>query len=506
MAVRTVLRRIDRHGVTPVSPRYDEERTSHATPPSEASQIPEIPVADAGWLKSGVGAQVEVPPRLAEHRLYVSWRWPRRSLFSLLLRCLLVLTFAVPRWIEDGRLGALAAALVLAVLLSYVARIVFEAPVQRRRSGSRRAGLAAAARAITVAALGGWVAGVILGWSQQPLVLAGGWIAGVVVLLSAELARRMELAWGTGSRLFFVGSLDHYDELTGELRGRRYLEIVGHRDSAAPPVCEELLEAVRRVKATVLILSDEAIRLPQVVEAATLVNLAGVRVRDLRSFYEREFDKVAVSDLSLAWFLFDIAAIHRARLYGSVKRGVEAVLAAVLLGVVAPLLPIIVLAIKLSSPGPILFRQPRVGRNGEVFTLAKFRTMHRAEGREHGQWAAAGAARVFRVGRLLRRLRLDELPQLVSVVRGELSLVGPRPEQPEIAARLEASMSYYRARYAVRPGLTGWAQINLGYAGTEAGSLTKLQYDLFYIKRQSLRLDLRIIATTARAILFGSGS
>lgn len=434
--------------------------------------------------------------------------WPRRPLFNFLVSCLLVMTFAVPLMLETGGLGRqLVVVLVLAVVLAYVARIVFDATIPRHLStNSQRVGVVAAARAISVAAVLGWIAVEALGWSQRPLALVGGWAAALMVLLAPEALGRAELAVGRGARLFFVGALDQFEELRRDLVGRRYLEIVGHRSCEAVSVSEELLHAVRVAKGTVLILSDEAIRLPGVVEAATRVNLSGIHVRDLRSFYEQEFDKVALSDLPLSWFLFDIAAIHRRRVYGSVKLGLEVIVATVLLAAVAPLLPVIALAIKLSSPGPVLFRHPRVGRDGAVFTLAKFRTMHAADGHEHGQWAAAGAARIFTVGRLLRRLRLDELPQLASVVRGDLSLVGPRPEQPEIAARLEAGLGYYRARYAVRPGLTGWAQINTGYSGTEAGSLTKLQYDLFYVKRQSLRLDLRIIVSTARAILFGSGS
>jgi lipopolysaccharide/colanic/teichoic acid biosynthesis glycosyltransferase len=269
---------------------------------------------------------------------------------------------------------------------------------------------------------------------------------------------------------------------------------------------QELIRAVRRARATVLILSDEAIRVPAVVEAAVQTNLAGIRVRDLRALYEREFEKVAVSDLSLSWFLFDVAAIHRRRIYGTLKRGLEAGVAGAVLVLSLPLLATALLAIKLSSPGPVLFRQRRVGRGGEVFTLTKLRTMHLDSTRERGYWAGASRDRVFPVGRLLRRLRIDELPQLVSVLHGNLSLVGPRPEQPEIVSRLAERLPYYPARHCVRPGVTGWAQVNLGYAGSERGALAKLQYDLYYIKHQSLTLDLRVIATTARAIILGSGS
>jgi lipopolysaccharide/colanic/teichoic acid biosynthesis glycosyltransferase len=397
--------------------------------------------------------------------------------------------------------------LAVAVLMASAARLVLEAPLPSGKAPGRQDWLLTAAFAAVVAEFVGWIAvTAALGWPHRPLMLLGGWGAAVVILLAPEGLRRAELACGTGSRLFFVGAIDQLNDLRAETARRPYLDIVGHHASESAATCDELTREVRMSRATVLILSDGAIRSPEVVEAATRVNLSGIRVRDLRSFYEQQFDKVAVCDLSLSWFLFDIAAIHKRRLYGLVKQGIEAVVSFAVLAACVPLIPLIALAIKLSSPGPLLFRQPRVGRDGEIFTLAKFRTMHPVGVGEHGQWAGASPDRIFAVGRFLRRVRLDELPQLVSVVRGRLSLVGPRPEQPEIAARLETAMRYYHARHAVRPGLTGWAQIHLGYAASDAGALAKLQYDLFYIKRQSLRLDLRIIASTARAIIFGSGS
>ncbi len=435
-----------------------------------------------------------------------SLRWPRRPLISCLLSCLLVTAYAVPLTLHARTLASLLAVVAVAALLASAARLLLEVPLSRRLSLSRAESLVAAARSATTVSLLGWVSSEVLGWSQRPFVSLAGWGAAVVILLAPEALRRADQACGTGSRLFFVGGADQLNELRAEVAGRPYLIIVGYRACQSVSACEELVREVRMSQASVLILSDEAIRSPLVVEAATRINLSGTRVRDLRSYYEQQFDKVAVGDLSLSWFLFDIAAIHKRRAYGSVKRGLEAVVASAVLAACAPLLPFITLAIKLSSPGPLLFRQPRVGRDGDIFTLSKFRTMHPAHGSEHGHWARTSAGRIFTVGHFLRRLRLDELPQLLSVVRGDLSLVGPRPEQPVIVARLEAAMRYYHARHAVRPGLTGWAQVNIGYAGSEAGSLAKLQYDLFYIKRQSLGLDLRIMASTARAILFGSGS
>jgi lipopolysaccharide/colanic/teichoic acid biosynthesis glycosyltransferase len=228
-----------------------------------------------------------------------------------------------------------------------------------------------------------------------------------------------------------------------------------------------------------------------------------VRVRSLATFYEEEFGKVATSELSSSWFLFDVAEIHGLA-YRATKRVLETLTAVGLLVLAAPLLPVIAAAIKWSSPGPVLFRGPRVAMDGRVTTLVKFRTMEEdPEGK--AEWADASQLRLFPVGKLLRKFRLDEIPQLWNVVRGQLSIVGPRPEQPAIVGSLERAIPFYAKRHSVRPGLTGWAQINFGYGGSQTGSLTKLQYDLYYIKHQSLRLDWQIMLATVRTVIAGTG-
>jgi lipopolysaccharide/colanic/teichoic acid biosynthesis glycosyltransferase len=226
-------------------------------------------------------------------------------------------------------------------------------------------------------------------------------------------------------------------------------------------------------------------------------------VRSLATFYEYEFGKVATSELSSSWFLFDVAEIHGIA-YRASKRLFEATIAAAILVAAAPVMPLICAAIKRSSPGPLLFRQERVGRNGRIFSVVKFRTMEPDSDRAPG-WAGASQMRVFPAARWLRKFRLDELPQLWNVVRGDLSLVGPRPEQPTIVSDLEKSIPFYGKRHVVRPGLTGWAQVNFGYGGSESGSVTKLQYDLYYVKHQSLRLDWRILLATVRTVIGGTG-
>jgi lipopolysaccharide/colanic/teichoic acid biosynthesis glycosyltransferase len=224
------------------------------------------------------------------------------------------------------------------------------------------------------------------------------------------------------------------------------------------------------------------------VAVASDLNMRGRRIRILGQFYEEEFAKVPLTELTAAWFLFDVAEIHSPRAYGVVKRAVETVIAAALLVVALPLLPILVVAIKLSGIGPVLFRQERIGKDGKPFRLTKFRTMR------------PGTVQIPWVGRVLRRFRLDELPQLWDVVRGKLSLVGPRPEQPGIVELLQESLEFYSYRHRVRPGLTGWAQVNHVNDMPE-----KLQYDFYYVKNQGLLLDLMIIAWTVRTILSGAG-
>ena len=172
-----------------------------------------------------------------------------------------------------------------------------------------------------------------------------------------------------------------------------------------------------------------------------------------------------------------------------------------------PLMLLTAIMVRLSSPGPVLFRQRRVGHNGEVFTLYKFRSMYiDAEARTGAVWASKDDPRITPVGKWLRRLRLDELPQFWNVVRGDMSIVGPRPERPEFVELLAHQIPYYRQRLAVKPGITGWAQINHKYGDTELDAMIKLEYDLYYIKHVGLALDLYIIFHTVKVMLLSRGA
>ncbi len=233
---------------------------------------------------------------------------------------------------------------------------------------------------------------------------------------------------------------------------------------------------------------------------ATLYQLFadGVQVFDLPNFSEIIMRKVPLSDLEETWFLENIEGA--ARFYDPLKRAFEFVLAIAIGIALLPFEILIAIAVKLTSPGPVIYRQVRVGKNGRLFTLYKFRTMRNDAERHGAQWAAKGDPRVTPLGRILRISHLDELPQLLNILRGELSFVGPRPERPEFVGKLKEQIPYYETRLLVKPGVTGWAQINHRADLDLEDVKQKLQYDIYYLKNRSLVLDLAIVAKTIKSI------
>jgi sugar transferase (PEP-CTERM system associated) len=260
-----------------------------------------------------------------------------------------------------------------------------------------------------------------------------------------------------------------------------------------------------RVSLIVVALEDRRGRLP--VDDLLRCRLAGVSVEDAPSFFERLTGKILVSDLRPSWFVFS-PGFSKPRLLGGAKRVLELALAALLLVLLAPALGLIALLIRFESPGRALFRQARVGLRGRVFELYKLRTMRTdAEAATGPVWASPDDdPRITRLGRVLRKLRLDELPQLVNVLRGEMSFVGPRPERPHFVEKLRQVIPYYDERHSVRPGITGWAQVKFGYGSTIEDSERKLQFDLYYVKNMSLLLDVAIVLDTFKVMLLGRGA
>jgi exopolysaccharide biosynthesis polyprenyl glycosylphosphotransferase len=199
---------------------------------------------------------------------------------------------------------------------------------------------------------------------------------------------------------------------------------------------------------------------------------------------------------------------RKTRLLTAAKRLLDIVMATIGLVLALPIMAIVVLLVRLTSRGPVLYHQRRVGQHGRIFTVHKFRSMcHDAEATTGPVWAAkAGDARVTPIGRFLRRSRLDEVPQLWNVLKGDMSFVGPRPERPEFVGELTRDIPFYGQRHIVRPGLTGWAQVRYTYGATTEDALQKLQYDLFYIKNLSLPLDVFIILATIKTVVLGKGA
>jgi sugar transferase (PEP-CTERM system associated) len=236
------------------------------------------------------------------------------------------------------------------------------------------------------------------------------------------------------------------------------------------------------------------------------LRLSGHMIEEAATVYERVCGRVCIKELRPSQLIYSGELGPRRQML-VFQDLFNVSVAAVGVVVSLPLMLLTALAVKLSSPGPVLYRQIRVGRDGAQFTLYKFRSMYvDAEAETGAVWASPGDPRVTWAGRVIRRLRLDELPQLFNVLRGEMSIVGPRPERPEFVQALSEQIPYYRQRNCVRPGITGWAQINYKYGDTLEDTITKLEYDLFYIKNLSFRLDTYVIFHTLKAMLLSRGA
>jgi exopolysaccharide biosynthesis polyprenyl glycosylphosphotransferase len=230
---------------------------------------------------------------------------------------------------------------------------------------------------------------------------------------------------------------------------------------------------------------------------------AGFRVVTLAAFHEYAFGRVPIDDLSHDWFI-SVLHLYQRRYSRAIKRGLDLVGASLLIVLTLPLFPLLALFVK-QTEGPVIVRQARLGEHARLFTLYKFRTMRvDAEHTGAAVWASTHDPRLTRAGALMRRLRLDELPQLWNVLRGEMSLVGPRPERPEFVAELSEHVPFWMRRHLIKPGLTGWAQVRHGYTASAEGTATKLSYDLWYLRHRSLTVDLAILLRTGAVVLYGS--
>lgn len=347
---------------------------------------------------------------------------------------------------------------------------------------------------------------------------SGSLLTGFAILSCTLFLWRVTYSWLVQQpyfreKVYVLGTGERAQRLVSGLRERPDLgvDVVGWTGNVdgeltTDTVATHLRELVRenRVHRVIVAMPDRRGTLP--VEELLALRLAGLTVEEVTSWLERISGRIEVDHLSPSWLIF----ADGFRLSGF-RRKLGRVLnfTVALMGVLLslPLWPFIMLAVRLDSPGPVLYKQKRVGRAGATFHCYKFRTMRRdAEADTGATWALDDDPRITRVGRFLRTTRLDEIPQLWCVLKGDMNFVGPRPERPEFVAWLSQEIPYYGIRHSVRPGITGWAQVKYTYGNSLEDAREKLQYDLFYIKNRSIGLDVLILFQTIKIVMLGRGA
>lgn len=326
----------------------------------------------------------------------------------------------------------------------------------------------------------------------------------VFVLLSAwRIAWNAFLATRKRMRVLFLGEGSETDELIKKLQDEPQLgyEVAGVL-SPTDALPDEIFLPGR---ADLIVFTPALLTLPHASRKLYGALVSQAQLVDMVSFYEDVQKRIPLSELSEAWFLQNLRDAGK-RLTDISKRALDGALGIALALLLLAVTPLVAVAVWLDDRGPLTYTQRRIGKNGRPFSIVKFRTMKRNAEGNGAQFAMPKDPRVTHVGHFLRRTRIDELPQVWNVLRGEMSFVGPRPERPEFVTELTGAMPFYPVRHLVKPGLTGWAQINFPYANSLETNLKKLQYDLYYLKHRSLLLDLTILLRTLKVVLRGGGS
>jgi sugar transferase (PEP-CTERM system associated) len=356
--------------------------------------------------------------------------------------------------------------------------------------------------------------------SIYPAVLIGNNAAvlGLLLVTASLFGWRMMYAWLVQrpylrERVYVLGVGERAQRLVNGLCSRSELgvQVAGWSGNVEGELTREtiaahLMELIQehKVHRVIVAMADRRGTMP-VMEMLHL-RLSGIKIEEATSWLEKISGRIEVDNLYPSWLIFADGFRFSAG-FMLLRRLIAIAAAGVLLLVVLPILPFVILAVKLDSRGPVLYRQKRVGLDGKVFYCYKFRTMRQdAEADTGATWATDDDPRITKVGKFLRTTRLDEVPQLWCVVKGDMSFVGPRPERPEFVEMLAQEIPFYAVRNAVRPGITGWAQVRYKYGNTVADSKEKLQYDLYYIKNMSLGLDLMIMFQTVKIVLLGRGA
>jgi sugar transferase (PEP-CTERM system associated) len=340
------------------------------------------------------------------------------------------------------------------------------------------------------------------------------------ILVWRILVEWVNRAYGAGERILLVGSGKAVVDLAHEIKARPDLPltVIGAvaEESADDPLdlpglerlgtLDRIGEIIQQARPSRIIIALRERRRQLPIDVLLHYRMRGMAIEEASSLYQKLTGRIPVESIHPSSLIFT-DGFRQPRFWAWLGRILGLVLAVVLLVLLGPLLLLIALLIKLDSKGPVLYKQARVGLNGREFQVLKFRSMRSdAETASGPVWASENDPRVTRVGRILRQLRLDELPQVINVLKGEMAFVGPRPERPHFVVQLKERIPFYDLRHYVRPGITGWAQVSHHYGASVEDSLEKLEYDLFYIKNISLSFDCLILFQTIKIVLFGRGA
>lgn len=426
-------------------------------------------------------------------------------------------TYYWMHWVGEGLFWPKVVALAATTLLLFYVSDLYNFQLQFGSGElALRAWLASATAAVLIAAVGYAIPSLRLGRMAFLAITVASTIGLTTFrlltrhLVSHQSLQKRVLVLGTGLADLLIEHEGHQSALPFRIVG--FLDDDPAAQDHLPPgydLCgrvKEVLSVVEQVRPDILLVALTDLRGSLPLQDILECRFRGVRVEEWTSFFEKLSGKIFVTSLRPGWLVFSDGAVNT-RVAEAVRRVFDVTLSLLGLILAAPLLGLAAFSLKLDSAGPVFFRQERVGKDGQVFTIYKLRSMHvDAEQVSGPVWAREDDPRVTRVGRVLRKLRLDEIPQMFNVLNGTMSFIGPRPERPVFVNDLKEQIPFYVLRFTVKPGITGWAQVMYQYGSTVEDALEKLQYDLYYVKNMSIFLDLLILLKSVQVVLFRRGA
>jgi sugar transferase (PEP-CTERM system associated) len=427
------------------------------------------------------------------------------------------LTYWWVDWVGEGPFWPKAVALAATTLLLFYLSDLYNFQLELDKGELiLRVGLASTIAAVLTAALGYAVPPLRFGRMAFLVITASSSLGFMVFrlitrdLISHQLLQQRVLVLGTDLADVIISYEGYHGTIPFRIIG--FLDDDPAVQDNLPPgydlrgKVKELLGVVENLRPDILLVALTNMRGILPVHDILECRFRGIRMEEWPSFFEKLTGKIFVNSLRQGWLIFSEGAVNTL-LTEALRRVFDVALSFISLILLAPIMGLAAICIKLDSAGPVIFRQERVGKDGKIFVLYKFRSMHvDAEQFTGPVWASEDDPRVTRVGRVLRKIRLDETPQMVNVLIGHMSFIGPRPERPVFVNQLKEQIPFYVLRFAVKPGITGWAQVKYPYGSTVEDALEKLQYDLYYIKNMSIFLDLLILLRSIQVVLFGRGA